>query len=486
MARILGLDMESTALRAAVIRTSFRKAEIEFYAHVPLEQPEDNPAREPEVRDAITGIIRRLGAPPDGVICAVSGRIVSLRHLSVPKAAEKRIADVLPFELESALPFDVEEAVIDHQRIRGDETTSEFLVAAVMETQLAEALADLQRYHIDPRELCPAPLYLEELSEFLAQEGHHLLVELRRETTEVVMIEDGRCTMTRTLWSGISGWAQNPQSILRNLKQTLVSFRANGAAAPTNVVVLGEGASSETIVNELAATLDLPVSVGELPEGTTEHGQAADPSFARALGLARRGLRPGHRINLRRGRFSQREASGELSRYGNLLGACAVALLVAAMFALKAQQTLLLDEQLRLQNQLAATTKEIFGTPASSVDGAELLLKNSKGHGPLPRFDALDALAAVSGSVAPEIKHEVRRLRIEVGDDKREGRLELQGTLGSIEERDAIAQKLEEHPCFSELEKGKTSSSGGSDEVNYQLEAQVRCPGEGTSKKRKN
>lgn len=486
MARFLGLDIEPTALRAAVVRTSFRKAEIELYVHVPLEQATDSPARDPEVRDAITNVIRRIGSPPDSVICAVSGRLVSLRSLTLPKAAEKRIAEVLPFELESVLPFDVSEAIIDHQRIAGDDKSTNFIVAAVLESQLEPVVRDFERYQLNPRELCPAPLYLEELVALLSPEGNRLFVELRRESTEVAMIEDGRCTMTRTLWSGFSSWANDPDQLLRNLKQTLVSFRANGAETPSELMLLGEGTSSGQLVDALRETLDLPVTIAEFPEASSAQGQAADPAFARALGLARRGLHPGHRINLRRGRFSPHQAAGQLARYGNLLGACAVALLVSAMFALKAHQSLLLDEQVRLQNQLAATTREIFGTPASSVAGAELLLKNAHSHGPLPRFDALDALSVVSESVAPEIKHEVRRLRIEVGDDKREGRLELQGMLGSIEERDAIAQKLDEHPCFSDVEKGKTSSARGDGEINYQLEAIVRCPGEGGGKKRKN
>ena len=61
----------------------------------------------------------------------------------------------------------------------------------------------------------------------------------------------------------------------------------------------------------------------------------------------------------------------------------------------------------------------------------------------------------------------------------------MQGLLASIEQRDEIASKLEEHPCFSDIEKGKTTSGRGQSEINYQLEAVVQCEGEGSTSKKK-
>ena len=54
----------------------------------------------------------------------------------------------------------------------------------------------------------------------------------------------------------------------------------------------------------------------------------------------------------------------------------------------------------------------------------------------MPRLTpAFDALAAVSAAVDPAVHHEVRRLRIDVADEKQKGQVELQGSLGRLEER---------------------------------------------------
>lgn len=486
MARILGLDIERDAIRAAIVKTSFRKVEIERYVEVPLADSTEDSERLANVQQALQQLIQRIGAPADVVIAAMDGRHVSLRHLELPKAAEKRAAEVLPFELESLLPFDVEDAIIDHQVVGRDEMQVELLVAAALERQVAECLMDYQNLGLAPRELCPAPVYLEELTSVMGVTGCCLVIELRQDCTEMAAIVDHRCLATRTLSANFTSWQNTPGSFSRAIKQSLVSFRAGGIPEPKQVILLGSGAAAMS-ADWLADQVQLPVMVGELPSSITAPEAPIPPAMARALGLARRGLHTGHRLNLRRGVHSHNhQGGGQWNRYGNLVAGCAVAVVAALMFSLKAQQSLLIDEQIRLQDQLATTTEAVFGTSVSTADGAEMLIKQSAGNDPLPRFDALDALAAVSESVSEEITHEVRRLRIEVGDEKREGRLELQGMLTSIEQRDAFAATLEEHPCFRDIEKGKTTSGRGNTYINYQLEAIVQCPVEGAaSKKRK-
>jgi general secretion pathway protein L len=172
----------------------------------------------------------------------------------------------------------------------------------------------------------------------------------------------------------------------------------------------------------------------------------------------------------------------------SLLAMCAVAVLLCVVFALKARQSTLVDEQNALTKQLAETTQMVFGKRESSAARVETLLKSPPNENPLPRFDAYDALAAISDAVdaAPdEIVHEVRHVRIDLAEDKKEGKIELQGALASIEQRDAIVTQLEAHGCFREIQRGRTSPGRGAETINYQIEAKVQCPGEGTTKKRK-
>ena len=153
---------------------------------------------------------------------------------------------------------------------------------------------------------------------------------------------------------------------------------------------------------------------------------------------------------------------------------------MTVMFSLKARQALLADEQQALRTELATRDQERLrrddqrpGAGRSAREEPESLTD------PLPRFDAYDALAAVSAAIAPEITHEVRRLMLEVADEKREGRMELQGALDSLSQRDQIVSQLGNHPCFHEIELGKTTPVANQNRINYQIEAVLQCPGEG-------
>lgn len=482
MARILGLDVDTHALRGAVVRTSFRKVEIERFVQVPLAPSGDDEERRRAIQQAVTQLSSALPESPNGMAMAFDGRHVSLRRISLPKAAEKRAAEVLTFELESLLPFDSEDAVIDHQVVHSDDKTLDLLAAAALQTHVETALTDLHEAGLDPRTLCPAPLYLEDLSSHLQIPEACIMIELRPQETLVALIDQGYCQAARTLSESLGSDSTGTDAFLRALQMTVASFRASGGPSPKRIVLVGPGAEVPGLTEMLTERLRLPTAIASLPSAGGAH---AGPEFARALGLALRSASPGKRINFRSGRFMHQEAGAQWSKHANLAITCAIAILVSFMFSLKAEQSMLLDEQATLQAQLADTTKAVFGRTASTVGSAELLMRNPAGNDPLPRFDALDAMEVVSQSVDKDIKHEVRRLRVEIGDEKHDGRLELQGMVSSIEERDAIASKLEKHPCFSELEKGKTTSVRGQDTISYQLEAAIQCPGARSGKKKK-
>jgi general secretion pathway protein L len=269
------------------------------------------------------------------------------------------------------------------------------------------------------------------------------------------------------------------------VRQTLAAYRASGAAAPEKLYLGGQGPLAD-IAAELAHQTGIPVELLTMPK--TESGESLPLPFTRAAALAGRALVTGKRINLRTGEFASTRARGDLSSQLSLLAMCGVAVLLCLVFALKARQSVLVDEQNALTKQLGETTQKVFGKREINASKVEALLKSPPNENPLPRFDAYDALAAISDAVdgAPDnIVHEVRHVRIDLAEDKKEGKVELQGALASIEQRDAIVTQLEAHGCFREIQRGRTSPGRSAEQVNYQIEAKVQCPGEGSAKKKK-
>ncbi|MDD9946094.1 MAG: type II secretion system protein GspL [Myxococcales bacterium] len=490
MARILGIDIEHHSLRGAIIRTSFRRAEVERYIYVPVPDSASGEQRDAQLREAVAELTKRLERPVDIVTAGIDGQAVSLRQISLPAAAAKRVGEVLPFELEALLPFDIDDAVVDYQPAGKRDGELELLVAAIVKPRLREELDRLTGAGIQARHIVPSAVGLEGLGALdpepeanADQPGPQLLIELRRDTTEICITVNNRCKLARTLSVGADGLPDAGEALVRGVQQTLASYRAAGGPPPERCILMGEGSFSDGMERWLSERLQLPVAKAELPPAIS--GGEGDAGFGRAFSMAARLARPGKHINLRTGEFAPSETRGALVQQANLLATCAIAVLITVMFAMWSRQERLLDEQESLTKQLAQTTKAVFGRSATTTTAARKLMKSPGRGDPLPRFDAFDALSVLSASVAPEVKHDVRRLRIEVADDKREGTLELQGSLATIEQRDAIISKLGEHPCFADIEPGRTSPARGQDGINYQLEATVQCPGDVGGKKKK-
>ena len=94
MARILGLDIDRDSLRGVLIKTAFKRTEIESFVEIPL-SAQDGPERLPELHAGIANLLRALGKPPDIVHSALDGEQASLRVVELPLAASKRAAEVL-------------------------------------------------------------------------------------------------------------------------------------------------------------------------------------------------------------------------------------------------------------------------------------------------------------------------------------------------------------------------------------------------------
>ncbi len=488
MARFLGIDVGTTALRGALVRSALRKLEVERYVEIPLAEHPGSPGRMPELAEAGRSLLRALPASPDVIVASLPGEEVSLRVLELPAAARKRILEILPFELEAVLPYDPHDAVFDYQPIGTEANVLKVLVASVLPEHVSSALEGLRHAGLEPRELAAGAASLDGLCNLLPElrePGPILLVDLGEQRTDMCFLQAGVCVFARTIALGIEHLPGASEDVRRELQRTLTSFRGAGFESPKLVALCGPGAAAEGALDWIGDALSLPRAQALRLPAAAQAEAAPSPALGRAAALAARGAMGRRRINLRTGSFATKDARGQLVEHLNLIVTCAVIVVMTVMFSLKAKQIMLSDEQRALKGELASVTKEVFGRAISEAAEAETLARNPRSNDPLPRFDAFDALAAVSDAIKQDISHEVRRLVIEVADEKREGRLELQGVLSSLVQRDDIVSQLEKHPCFRDIQLGRTSPAGTNARINYQIEAVVQCPGEGDDTKGK-
>ena len=475
MARILGIDIASDAVRGTMVRASLRRVEVASYAEAPL--PHTTPERQAEtLREAVRQLTSSFSPAPDYVIVCLGGDHVSLRTLEMPLVARKRITDVLPFELEALLPFPVDQAVVDHQPIDQAAGKMRLLAAAVPRASVAELITVLRNAGVDPREIAAGAAALDGLVSVVPALGGldaALVIDVGRKRTDVAVIQSGCCHFARTLSVGLEG---GTSSLLQSgLHHCLASFRAGGGVAPARAFICGEGALAKGALDWFRSELGIDVELLPLPEVP-----GAPPElvlFGRATALAARGAGRQKRIDLRQGDLAPARAIGGLRQQGRLLVICAAAVFLAFVFSAYARWTVLDDERDELETELAAVSRELLGEETTSPRRArELLSGGTNQIDPMPPFDAFDMLQATSAAIPADITHDTRRFHVNLDEDGQAGRFQLHGTVASVAERDRIRDGLDAHECIEELELGNTTPSG-TDRINYQIEGVMRCPG---------
>jgi len=477
MARILGIDIGTTAVRGTLLRTGFKRVELEGYFEEPLVGAGDDEEALREVRrGAVRSILAAVGRPPDRVVASLDGRDASLRIVSLPAGAAKRAAEVLPFELETVLPFPTDDAIIDYQPIDEVDGEVRLMAAAVPADKIRDRLAELKDLGVDPRELAVGAASLDGVIQLVPQLSSPepvMVVEVGRQHTNLCVLRNGHCEMARTISQGVT----NPAGLETELKRTMISFRAAGADAPTRILLAGELATDPNAPGWLSERLEAEVTQVPLPPGPGS-GEGGIGRFTRSAALAARLSARSKRIDLRQGEFTPAATGGLLGQHARLLGICAAAILVSFMFSTWARWAVLDSEREALASELERVTEESFGEGTTSAATArQLLERGPRNRDPLPRFDAFDLLDALSGNVPEEITHNTRRLHIELDEDGHGARFDLQGRVASVAERDQIAEQLEGHECIGDVEKGRTSPGPNNEGLNYQIEAVVRCPG---------
>lgn len=526
MARVLGITYNETAVRAVILKSSFKKLEVERYIEVILndvvpegpppvlndgtgpepdpiggviarddvhnpESPEDGPPAEPltleerRFQTALSLLAERVVPAPDRIVVALPGTAASMRVIEIPAGAAKRIKEVLPFELESVLPFDIEESVIDHQPLRQSAHELSVLACAVPKERIRSTLRPLHMARIYPRELAVGAAALDGLAHLvpdLAGVEPQLLLDVGQDTSEVCILSDGQPVFARTVSAG----AASPESLRDELLRTLSGLRARaGLHAQTGFVFgqHGEDAAMLAWLSEVSgvelAPLPLPETADRVPTGPLGR-------FGLAASLAARPRSSGKRINMLQGEFAPKRAVGAVRRVLPALATAAAAIMFTLLLSVWSQYALLSDNKRVLTEQLASVTQSAFGAEVESAEEARELLGGAGRHNdPLPEFDAYDLIDALTQTIPEEVTHDTQRLTFNLEDDGHGARFEIKGTVPGIREIDGLIQRLKEYECgFCEGEKrrclteidnrGATATKNGQ---NYQLEGAMRCPG---------
>lgn len=493
MATILGLDIDPTTVRGVVLKTALRKSQISNYIAVPLPPTTTDEERNEAVRGAVRQVLVTVGEhAPDRVVTELSGDEVSIRKLSIPSKAIKKIDELLPHEIEGTVPFDPDDSVIDYQPIETVGAELRLLAAVAPKPKVRAHLEQMRALGVEPREIAVGAVALDGLVPLLPElgtPGPHCLIDVHAEGTDVCIVQNGVCHFARTLSVSTGDLDAGQRKVLeREIKQTMAAWRMEGGAQPSTFLLCGALGTRPGSDAWLTDVIGSNVTILALPPapGIDDAGR---PAFARASALAARSLRRSKHLDARQGEFAAKQTMTALRQHLPLVAGCCVAIIASYLFSTYARWSVLDDRHLQLEEQLAQTTRQYFGRPArTAAEANRLLASGARTADPMPPFDAYEALAAISASIPEEITHDVQQLQIDLGDGEESARFSLRGQVTDPAAPARIRTALLAHrlveregapptQCFREIEEGATDRVG--ENYRYRLEGLIRCGPEG-------
>jgi len=421
-------------------------------------------------------------APADTVVMAVA---CGLHPLVVPFSDPRKAAQVVPFEMDGRVPFEIDRAVVVQQPLASDRDTTRMQVAALPHGRL-EALMDGFGGDDQPQVILPEAVALLALGRRVlgADALSTLVLDVRPRRLLMVLAPGGLGARTVAI-SGdgeVPGGADKPgapggAAALMAVRRALQSLVLETGTAPVRIWVVGhpDAALAAALPGALGLT---PVAAADLALDALGGGRVDGDrirSHAVALGAVLAAAEDRRRMNLRSGPFALAAERGGPS-LKRLAGIGVGALLVLALgwgdgwvrqqaavtanaeakAALVTQYRAVFPNAVRVVNPLVQAKNALKTvTSRSQVYGA---------GGTTP----MGYLKAVSAAIPPE-------LSVDVFDFSVEGRrLRMEAQAASFDAIDQIKQLLLALPEFSEVRVSDAKMNARGDRVKFRVHATLR------------
>jgi general secretion pathway protein L len=521
---VTGIDLGASAVKFVLVDVGFRASHVVSAFEEPVPAG-DAPLAERQGEALQAGLAR---LPSESIpYLAAPGEMLAVRVIDLPFSDARKIEQVVGYELEGQIVHALQDVVFDHVVLKPSAGAGSSVLAVAGRTdELGDFLASLGIRGVEPRSLFAAPVVYQSLFsrvQPVVEPGCRLLIDLGQRRTNLCFLLRGETVFARTITRGgdalttalatsfgvtyeeaerfkceqgvlpsaaIQPSGENAQRmapvlteamvpLMRELRQTIASFRARDKTPIETVLLTGGGADLAGIGEYLEEELTLPVAM-YVPE---TGGQTADPievtvseaRYTLAAAIAWAGARGSKEIDLRRGTLQYKPSFSVVRQRARHLAALGAALLLCATVDGTMAMARLNKQKDQLQVQLKTATQELFGEPRMDAKAVSTLLKKGfrEDMAPIPKATAFDLLGEISRRMpgSDKIKLDITEL------DIRPKKTTIRGTVDSAAAVDEMVGRLREIECYSgeEISKGPiTEVSGGAKQ--FLLNINSKCP----------
>ncbi len=200
MQRVIGLDIGSYSIKAVEIVNTFKSYEIaNFYENIIPHVEELDP--DIIIPACMEQLFNENNLKADRIITAMPGQYISSRIMSFAFSDPRKIEAAILSELEDAVPFNMDDMIIDHQVLGNMNGQTITLAVLTRKNFLRSFLEHLQRIDIDPKLVDVDSLAFYNLASYMSMPPGQCvgLVDVGHEKTSVCIVQDGVLRMFRSI-----------------------------------------------------------------------------------------------------------------------------------------------------------------------------------------------------------------------------------------------------------------------------------------------
>lgn len=520
---VLGIDVGSYSVKIAQVQRGFGEFKLVNFFEVPLVAEEVLTYHE-AASAALSKFLADNPIPYDSCVVSLPGTMVSYRAIELPFNNPKKIDQTLEFEIESLVPFEIDDILFDYTILNTGENYSKVLATYLPEETFKKFLEQIQHSGVDPRYMGTDTLDLSYLvlSGALPPEGRYGILDLGHSKTNLVVMEGSKIKFVRSLsWGGdrltktIANAANLDYEAAENykhqkghlveksedpvqqaietdfhdlglaLRQTLFSFYESGED-PIEALYLCGGTSKlngiETYFSHLLNINVSPLDVLEDSFTDLHDRERPKPIIPTALGAAFHGVYPnkGARVNFRRGEYAYKKDIEELGGSFKRIGIMAAGVVLIGLVYFMISYMTLSSQVEAMNNNISKlvkssvadlpkkglkSTKDAISMLQGRISTIDDKLKRIQGDSSL---SALQILKMVSGAMPPR-----DQLVIDIDDlNISPTRVRLEGRTGSYEAVDKVKSSMESVQEFKNVQTGNVRK-GVRDEIKFSLSFDV-------------
>lgn len=197
---VIGLDIGSYSIKAVEIVNTFNSYEISnFYENVIPEVEQISP--DVLLPACMEQLFKENDLHADRIITAIRGQYISSRIQTFAFADQRKIAGAVMAEVEDAVPFNLDDMIVDHQILGTVGGKTVVLVVMTKKVFLKNFLEHLQKVSIDPKLVDVDSLALYNLTSHMSVSPDicYGLVDIGHEKTSVCLVQNGILKMFRSI-----------------------------------------------------------------------------------------------------------------------------------------------------------------------------------------------------------------------------------------------------------------------------------------------